>query len=215
MLLKRLALAQRFLQRYKYVFPDKNSDLKLLFQTIFKVICLCYHKSSFNYILTKIWDDFWPIELASRETQRNIKNKMAFVNRFCLGYLCSALISITLFMVFPLIVGNEMLPLESKFPFDHKKVPYYEIIYLWQYLSNYVIGAIISGYDFFLSALVMNIVAQFQILQDVMRNVYISKNPNKRKEIYEKLGIAYTRNGRKIERELFMKCVNHHKLLLL
>lgn len=183
------------------------------FQTILKLFSLRYHKKSFNKILSIIWNDFWPVEISSKETQKSIKQNIFLIKVVCLSYLGIGIISVTQYMSFPIIVGNEKLPLASIYPFDHKKLPYFEIFYLWQLFSNFLIVCILSGYDFFFSSIAMNVVAQFQILQDVMRNIYVDDDAT-RKKMYRILKVENSSSGRSIESEMFLKCINHHKLLL-
>lgn len=138
---------------------------------------------------------------------------MIYIRSICITYLCLGLVSVTQFMAYPLVVGNEMLPLASKYPFSYDKVPTFEMFYVWQYFGHYIVVCLLSGHDFFLSAVVMNIVTQFQILQDVLKSIYVSSSEERRIEIYTKLDIGGGCNI-PIERQLFFKCVKHHILLL-
>lgn len=173
------------------------------------------NKREFNKILTIVWKEFWPVELADETTKEDIKWNMFFIKLMCCSYLTVALTATGQFMTYPMAFGNEMLPLASTYPFNYKRLPYFEIMYIWQYFSNFFAALTLSGYDFFMSAISMNVVAQFQILRDVMKNIYVGSTEERRRDIYEYFDIKETRNGRNIESQLFLKCVLHHKRLLL
>lgn len=181
-----------------------------------KLISLRYFKKRLNDILVVFWYDFWPVEYANEDTKKSIESKIVYIRTICLSYLFIGLISVTQFMAYPMVVGNGMLPLASKYPFSYTKVPIFEMFYMWQYFSHYIVVCLLSGHDFFFSAIIMNIVTQFQILQDVLKSIYCSDDPNKKKLICKALGIDLNNGNGTInpERELFIKCVKHHILLL-
>lgn len=129
-------------------------------------------------------------------------------------YLSIGLVSVTQFMAYPLVVGNEMLPLASKYPFSYSKVPIFEMFYAWQYFSHYIVVCLLSGHDFFFSAIVMNVVAQLQILQDVLRFIYKPNSNDKKKQICNYFEIHIGASNVPVERSLFFKCVDHHIRLL-
>lgn len=168
-----------------------------------------------NAILCEIWNDFWSADLASTRTRKQIRINMLFVKIFCFCYFCGAFFSVTQFMSTPLVVGNGMLPLASKYPFSYEEIPIYELFYVWQYFSHYIVVAVLSGFDFLFSAIVMNCVAQFQILQDVLKNIYATNNTPLRKYMYEKLGVNKIKNVRSRELQLLLKCIKHHVQLIM
>lgn len=131
-----------------------------------------------------------------------------------MSYLFIGLFSVTQFMAYPMVVGNEMLPLASKYPFSYSNVPIFELFYMWQYFSHYIVVCLLSGHDFFFSAIIINIVTQFQILQDVLKSIYYTNNA-KKMMICKELGIDVKNTGGvPLERLLFFKCVDHHIRLL-
>lgn len=173
------------------------------------------NKITMNEILCEIWEEFWPADIASKKTRREIRNNMLFVKIFCITYFWNAFVSVTQFMSTPLVMGNDMLPLASKYPFSYAGMFTYELFYVWQYFSHYIVVVVLSGYDFLFSAVIMNCVAQFQILQDVLKNIYLTDNPPLRKYMFDKLGVNEIKNGRSKEFQLLLKCIKHHIRLMM
>lgn len=112
------------------------------------------------------------------------------------GFCVSAVLTLTLWSVFPILdksVQFYRLPFAAWYPYNTKKSPNYEITYLYQVISIWVLSTANLNMDTLITALMMYTSSQCDILTIQVRNL----NDNVR-DFNKKL----------------IKCVLHHKDIL-
>lgn len=177
------------------------------------MIILYYHSDELKLIVDVIKDDFWPSNVSNKKRLSELKYQTKLVN-ICIYMICtSAFIFAYGFLSAPLLQGNMVLPFESWYPFNWQSFPFYEIIYVSQWIINiYVVIITICGHDFVFLATINNCIAQFQLLGDVLRKIGDDDRPYLLRKNKERF------SGRKYEdinEELLVLCVKHHKRLIM
>lgn len=130
-------------------------------------------------------------------------------------YITTAFLSCWDFMAIPMVFSRRELPLQSSFPFTWDKSPLFEILYVWQFLSNsFIVVHTIASHDFFLNSLLMNCVSQFKLLKAVLRTLGTGKDVEISRKLSQYPG-CHDRNvhvsGHEIEEyRLVIKCIQHH-----
>nr|XP_015833153.1 PREDICTED: odorant receptor Or1-like isoform X1 [Tribolium castaneum] len=86
----------------------------------------------------------------------------------------SAVFAMCLFGAFPIVESTYKefrLPYLAWYPFDTKSSPFYEIMYLHQFVSSYTIAIVDIGADTLIAALNVFVATQCEILCDNIRNI--------------------------------------------
>ncbi|XP_063925642.1 odorant receptor 4-like [Zophobas morio] len=86
------------------------------------------------------------------------------------------------------------LPFIAWYSYDHQKSPLYEITYIYQIIANYFIAFTNQNVDAFISALLMYIAAQCELLCDHLKNLK-----------FEEKNKGFVK---------FVRCVKHHQKIL-
>lgn len=170
------------------------------------------NRGKINHLISSVKEDFWSTNIASEKTKKDIIFNMKCVKWFNFLYLLMAYSTCVFLLGYPIVSGNMQLPLPSIFPFPYDLFPYYEMLLLWHFFCNFSVIFIISGFDFLFHSLMMNAVAQFRILQDVLKHIY-KGDPDLRERIYKELEIQDEATFTK-ETILLFKCVRHHMYIV-
>lgn len=171
-----------------------------------------FKMAKFNHLLQSICDDFWPYELGTEKTQKEIKSDIKFVKWVTLGYLFFAYTTCTFLIGLPFFYGNLAYPIPSMFPFKHDALFLYELSCLWEWFCNSCVIYTITGFDYLMLLLINCAVAQFKILQDVLKHV-CHGDPEIKERAYQLLNVR-PESGRSRETVLMNMCVRHHLYLL-
>ncbi|XP_044256046.1 odorant receptor 94b-like, partial [Tribolium madens] len=108
------------------------------------------------------------------------------------------------FLSSPLITGQRILPFETIYPFDWSKRPYYEIIYVVEWMTNIAFILVgICGHDFLFVGLCSNIVGQFTLLREFFGYL----GTKSAAEIIKKMGLDTETEP---NRQLIRICITHH-----
>ncbi|XP_015834341.1 odorant receptor Or1 [Tribolium castaneum] len=180
------------------------STVSTTFQAITKLTVLYIYNDKLRLILKSVWYEFWPSYTAGREINTKLEtyNKIVIVS--FLTILISGICFAFGFLSSPLISGERILPFETVYPFDWTKSPYYEIIYVTEWMTNIAFILIgICGHDFLFMGLCSNVVGQFTLLRELFGYLG-TKNVA---QIIKKLG-----HDTNIEpnRQLLRICIIHH-----
>lgn len=153
-----------------------------------------FNSSKLEKIMEAIDKNFWPTALGGKELETKLSKRSRIVvvsmvllflggGFFAFGYLSENLVK-----------GKRDLPFPSWFPFSWTETPYYQIIYVTQWLTNMCfIFVIILAHDYLFMSLSFNCIVQFELLQRILRNFGKKGADNK---------------------NLLGKCIRHHQILL-
>lgn len=140
---------------------------------------------------------------------------MKIIKYYTLFFIAAAIVCASQFIMAPILSGSLELPVLSAYPFDYQKLPYYELITVWYFFNNYYIVAIYIGFDYIFMLIVISVEIQFQILEYSVRNIYNMKKRNLRRFFMGTLDLSnLEKQNRSIEMQFFIKCINHHQMLL-
>ncbi|RZC35283.1 7tm 6 domain containing protein, partial [Asbolus verrucosus] len=116
-----------------------------------------------------------------------------------IGFWVPAALTLTLWSVFPILdksVQQHRLPFAAWYPYDTKKSPFYELTYLHQVVSIWFLSTANLHMDTMLTALMMYIGVQCDILCDNLKNL--------ENELGYRMGF----------KEKLIDCIKHHKEIL-
>ncbi|RZC39042.1 7tm 6 domain containing protein, partial [Asbolus verrucosus] len=131
--------------------------------------------------------------------QPNIKAWRICVSTFS-TFTVSALFLSSLYPVLDKSFYQYRLPFLAWYPYNTKTSPQYEITYIYQALSVISLAVVTLGIDSLIAALNMFIAAQFDILNNDLRNLHPVNNNN-------------NNNSIDVVNDL-KKCVHHHREIL-
>ncbi|KAK5639894.1 hypothetical protein RI129_010705 [Pyrocoelia pectoralis] len=129
-------------------------------ESVGRRIILMVFAKKVTKILHAVYYDFWPSDMTGKDviSKASVLFVIATIGYFSAGYS----------YIFNNLIGQfyeRKIPFKSIYPFDYLKSPYYELIYVWQCLLLVEFDVHLTAFDFFLSGLVMNCVAQFKLLR--------------------------------------------------
>lgn len=165
-------------------------------------------------ILLIVHKEFWPYSFGNTKLKRSLKNQQKLLKLLMYSMHIIALSFASQFIALSIFTSERRLPFRSKFPFEWKISPFYELLFIFQVCTNIlVIITSILGHDFLFVVLMVNLINQFRVLKGVLRTIGTKDG----KEFYialEKLNgqediiVDYT------DAKMFRKCVIHHIKLL-
>ncbi|RZC37324.1 7tm 6 domain containing protein, partial [Asbolus verrucosus] len=121
-------------------------------------------------------------------------------------FVSAAILAISTYALFPIVNGSYKeykLPFRIWYPFNIKRSPVYQIIYIHQIMGIYAAGSVTLNVDMLLSALLMYTGAQCDLLCDDLKNLsHVTTGE------YEKKLIDAVKHYKKILREKCNKFVN-------
>lgn len=184
-----------------------------IFQASAKYLVMKMKMKQYNHMLQTVAYDFWPMDIATEKTQSSIKFDISYYKWLLLSYLFCAYVTCVFLLSLPFFYGNMVYPIPSVFPFSAENtVFFYEMACIWEWFCNSIVIYTITGFDYLMIILMNCAVAQFKILQDVLRHV-CHGDPQKREYIYHTLQVQ-EQNGNSREVILLYKCVRHHLFLI-
>lgn len=118
------------------------------------------------------------------------------------------------FISLSILSKERQLPFISKFPFNWKVSPTYEILFVFQVLTNICVNITsILGHDFLFIALLLNIICQFKLLKETLRKIGDENNIMMYNTILDwTKDVSFTDTN--IDVKLLKKCIQHHTKLL-
>nr|AVH87251.1 odorant receptor 10 [Holotrichia parallela] len=171
-----------------------------------RVYVMVTKRQVINTILVKVWKQFWPLNVIEPTKRQQIQRKARLsVLLTSVLFFCSAS-SNSLITSTPYVRYHGML-LKSVFPFEWNQPFVYEIIYIWQYYSDWFVLFMINAFDFFFVSLVTVCFLQFVIIQDVVKFVLSERSRSQRNVIFGRGGESMS------DREMLLKCLEQHKLI--
>nr|QBB72979.1 odorant receptor [Protaetia brevitarsis] len=177
------------------------------FEALVRMYILLTKQDFIKEILLKVSKQFWPFQAISNvDTRNQLRSGVILSISLPFIYLTCATIS-TGGYVFMSLRSYQLVYI-SVFPFDWSKRFVYEIIYFWQYIINWYNIFMINVFDCFFVSIVAICTAQFVILQEALRVIFDEKSRRQRRIIFGMKG------GYMTNREVLLKCLEQHKMLL-
>ncbi|GJQ83666.1 hypothetical protein Trydic_g14375 [Trypoxylus dichotomus] len=165
---------------------------------------IVFKKPVINEILFNIWRKFWPLSVVSNKKIARLTRRCNVTLALTFGCYGPALICNTMITLGPYL-DNSGLIFKSVFPFQWNQTYVYEIIYFWQYVSEWYILILVNSFDFFMIPLVMICAVQFAVLQNVFKNILSAKSYKQRMTLY----------GEVIpDRKMFLNCLDQQRMLI-
>lgn len=148
------------------------------------------------------------------ETENRLKKQTYLVvGSMCMVYTSAILFAFG-FLSTPLREGSLIFPFSSWYPFNWKKLPLYEIIYVLQWFTNvYVIITAICGHDNLFLASASNCIAQYLLLKEVLKKIGTEDSEGLLKRL-EQPGDKYEKGQKDNDMKLLVKCVKHHNTII-
>ncbi|GJQ83663.1 hypothetical protein Trydic_g14373 [Trypoxylus dichotomus] len=176
-------------------------------EALVRLYIMLSKKELINTILVKVWKQFWPVDAVEAVKRTEVKRRGQIAVFLTTFFFICANISNSQITGLPYIRYHDML-LKSVFPFDWTKAYVYEIIYIWQYYSDWYVLFMITAFDFFFIALVAVCYLQFVIMQEVLRRILNDESRAQRRRIFGEMGDRIT------DKEMLLHCLEQHKLLI-
>ncbi|XP_074037773.1 odorant receptor Or1 isoform X2 [Leptinotarsa decemlineata] len=186
------------------------SSMSPIFQAAYKVTALHKHSKRIRFVLNSMWKKFWPHDLAegTKEAFKSGYITRLWMMLFLLttGFLFS-LASITS----PIFSKNRELPYKTLFPFDFHATPIYQIIYILQIGTHYLIDMSVCGFDFLFMGICAGLTNQYILLGKTYEQV----GTENMVPLYNKIRKL---DGRRLlgfgqDRKFLRLCIEHHQLL--
>lgn len=187
---------------------DLIENMFLIFQGLIRLYILIVKKSTINSILVKVWKQFWSLDIIEPVKRNKIRRQVLTGALVTWSFLFFSFTSNTQITSAPYIREHQLI-LKSVFPFNWNQTYIYEVIYIWQYYCDWFVLFIVNAFDFFFIPLVMVCVAQFVIMQEVLRNILTEESQRHRIAIFGKVKGESVTN-----REMLLVCLEQHKLLI-
>ncbi|KAK9686023.1 7tm Odorant receptor [Popillia japonica] len=175
---------------------------------LIRLYILIVKKSTINSILVKVWKQFWSLDIIEPVKRNKIRRQVLTGALVTWSFLFFSFTSNTQITSAPYIREHQLI-LKSVFPFNWNQTYIYEVIYIWQYYCDWFVLFIVNAFDFFFIPLVMVCVAQFVIMQEVLRNILTEESQRHRIAIFGKVKGESVTN-----REMLLVCLEQHKLLI-
>nr|WLK66400.1 odorant receptor 43a [Holotrichia parallela] len=186
---------------------DAGATVTTTMEGLVRLHIMLTKRDVINSTLVKIWKQFWSLDVIEPVKRRKLKRQAQMAVMLTSIFLGSSIISNSQITGMP-FVRNRGLVLKSVFPFDWRRYYVYEIIYAWQYYSDWFVLFMINAFDFFFIALVIICSVQYVIMQEIFKYILTSESKRHRKIIFGESGETMT------DREMLFECLEQHKLLI-
>nr|QYL02209.1 odorant receptor 2 [Holotrichia oblita] len=186
---------------------DAGATVTTTMEGLVRLHIMLTKKGVINSTLVKIWKQFWSLDVIEPVKRKKIKRQAQTAVMLTSIFLGSSIISNSQITGTPFI-RNRGLVLKSVFPFDWRQYYFYEIIYIWQYYSDWFVLFMINAFDFFFIALVIICSVQYVIMQEIFKYILTDESKRHRKIIFGERGETMT------DREMLFECLEQHKLLI-
>ncbi|KAI4456977.1 odorant receptor [Holotrichia oblita] len=174
---------------------------------LIRLYILIVKKYTINSILVKVWKQFWSLDIIEPVKRNKIRRQVLTGALVTWSFLFFSFTSNTQITSAPYIRDHQLI-LKSVFPFNWNQTYVYEALYIWQYYCDWFVLFIVNAFDFFFIPLVMVCVAQFVIMQEVLRNILTEESKRHRIAIFGKEGATMS------DRQMLLMCLEQHKLLI-
>ncbi|RZB39679.1 7tm 6 domain containing protein [Asbolus verrucosus] len=190
------------------------TTISTTFQSIVKLTVLYFNSDTLSSILSQIWRKFWPANIAGAKTENQIRTfNMIFICTDVAMFVSGFLFAFG-FLSLPLRVGSRVLPFESVYPFDWSKSPFYEVIYVVQWMTNIALILVgICGHDYLFMGICNNVISQYILLKEVIKNLGKLEAETINRKF---LGLSASSSKNKIADEdtkLLQSCIDQHAML--
>lgn len=155
---------------------------------------------------------FWPYDLIETKLKKELKT-------FYYVTLTIVLSEFTMGMTYSILLiikpwSTHTFPYDITYPFDTNSSPYYEIIYISVIIIISLETCYVLACDYSFMAISASIITQFKLLEHAL----LAFDTPLMIEINQKLrtigGLGLEEKNYNIHKEYFVRCVNHHRLLL-
>ncbi|KAK5639758.1 hypothetical protein RI129_010569 [Pyrocoelia pectoralis] len=191
---------------------DKESDLTtaadgiagliLVVETVSRRIINIILARRIAKILSTIYYEFWPSNLAGDEVDKLLRRRSWIVLISVGIYSMSALFWTTQCLTVPFQI--HATPLPTKFTFPYLTSPFYEMVYVWQGFLCAEMAVSICGLDLFFISMVWSCVAQFRLLREYLKTAF--------DKVAQSGSIHTDENSEPWN--VILKCIKHHVLLI-
>nr|AVH87263.1 odorant receptor 22 [Holotrichia parallela] len=174
------------------------------FECLVRFYIIAFKKPEINDIIFKIWRKFWPVMVVSPKKMEQLIRKCYTALILTVGCYGPAILCNSIATLWPYLSNRELI-LRSVYPFDWNQTYVYEVIYIWQYVTQWYILILVNTFDFFMIPVVMVCTVQFGILQDVFKNILSQKSRRQRLLIF---GDVIS------DRDMILRCLDHQQMLI-
>ncbi|GJQ88302.1 hypothetical protein Trydic_g3781 [Trypoxylus dichotomus] len=200
-------------------FMSMISSMGASFQALAKAFVIFLRRKDLRRLIKIVRIEYWPSNFADKETEDEIaQHADQIVINMLLEYLVSH-VSRSLLVVAPIFQRRRVLPIEAWFPFDYNKSPRFEMVFMMQmFMGEYFDVNCVVGFDALYSSICSSCVAQFYLLEAVVRRIGTGEEADYVEKILQIPGTTYESVFEKYEggdeRKLLVLCVGHHRKLL-
>lgn len=173
------------------------------------------YRKKYQKMFWKMTYYFWPSDSFGKEMEINNTYFSKVYNMYSHINTISAFITMGVLLCLPVIHGIKQFPFKVWVPlvdpFEH---PYFEIILVWQWITNYwtVLFSILC-YDYIYVMFVNSIICQLKMLQEALKSIASTENSAIIMFLETKTGKTVFRSENDRMLELLKVCIDHHKVL--
>ncbi|KAF5296203.1 hypothetical protein FQA39_LY12657 [Lamprigera yunnana] len=173
----------------------------ILIETIGRRALIEIHSKDLSKLLTLIYYDFWPSNIADEATHKNVTKKSNIFFTFFMSYTIVGSFCMMQTVIFASVAGIK--PFFTLYPQPLETSPYYECVYVLETYLSLDVSFTTNGTDIILMSLLFICTAQFEIISS-----YFKVN-------FEKLLLLSDEDerGQKAKNLLF-ECIEKHNMLL-
>nr|ALR72570.1 odorant receptor OR27 [Colaphellus bowringi] len=187
------------------------SSMSTIFQTVFKMTALYQNSDHIKFVLMCMCRKFWPHNLDNENSEYIFKQSHSRRMRLMVFLLASGFLFSLGSVISPMFTRDT--PFKSDYPFNWRRSPFYELIYLIQVAANgYLINMTVIGFDFLFMDICAALTNQYVLLgscferlgTENMQDFYARIRERGCQKWPPKVGGA---------RRFLGICVQHHQLL--
>lgn len=157
---------------------------------------------------------FWPYDLLETKLKNELKTFYYVIVTIMITLISIGTVYSLLTVITPW--SSHTFPFQVAYPyFDYNASPYYEIIYFCQVITiHYLMYCSVLGCDYSFMAICSSVITQYKLLQHAL----LAFNTPLMHDVNQKLrnigGLDLEAKNYHLHKEYFVRCVNHHHLLL-
>ncbi|CAG9859195.1 unnamed protein product [Phyllotreta striolata] len=179
-----------------------------------KTLVIYINNGELEVILDDIMTKFWPYDLLETKLKKELKSfyyviVIIMISLVTFGVLYSSMIMITPW-------ASRKFPFDVSYPnIDYNASPYYELIYLVQIFTiQYFLFCLVLGCDYSFLAICSCVIAQYKLLQNALMAFHTPLMEEVNRKLRRIGNDGLEGKMYPIHKEYFIRCVNHHHLLL-
>ena len=171
-----------------------------------RLVILLIKGDQINSILYDYWQEYWPVKLLKPGRAREIKFKVYVSMAVMSSFLVAGFLALVQIVATPYF--TRQLILRSTFSFDWNERYVYEMIYIWQYLTEFFVLFLVTTFDTLLFGMILVTSVQYIVLQNVLSGILCDRSQ-------KQIVLVRGKNARHVdEMETLLKCVYQHRLLM-